>query len=173
MAGSMRAVVALGLLVAVCFPARGDDLCGPPLRYYAPWTCGPYLLPLAGPRPAPAAAPAATRPAPNFENINPLPKAPAKRAPAVSEARSQGGSYVAKKEPNQEICRVGFWNVTGRDVELIVDGQPRTLPRDRAITLELGRVFSWQMGAGQRQTVTVPDGRSVHEIVLRDPSQER
>ena len=65
-----------------------------------------------------------------------------------------------------ELCKVGFWNLTGRDVKVNVNGQDRVVPRDRAITLDLAREFTWKLD-GQAAQVQVPADKNAHEIVLR------
>jgi len=64
-------------------------------------------------------------------------------------------------------CKVGFWNITGEDVSLTIDGQERKLPKNRAVTLELGRTFVWQRSGRGPQTERVPEGENVFEVILR------
>lgn len=89
-----------------------------------------------------------------------------KKGPTVTESRSQGGVYAGGAN-SKDRCKVGFWNLTGRDVTLKVDGQQRLLPRDRAVTLELERAFVWQLDQGDRVTERVPDDQPFHEVILR------
>jgi hypothetical protein len=64
-------------------------------------------------------------------------------------------------------AKVGFWNITGADVTLTVDGQQRKLPKDRAVTLELGRTFVWQLDGRSPRLERVPDDQTVFEVILR------
>ena len=152
----------------------------PMLTYAYPATVRPaypQVVPLA---PAQAQTPLAVpRPAPPSQTVEPPASekkaetparpistpAPEKKAPQVVESRSMGGAGAA--EPAKDRCRVGFWNATGKEVTLTVDGKAHTLPRDRAVTLELDRQFVWQADQGPAQAVQVPGERSAHEIVLR------
>ncbi len=104
--------------------------------------------------PTPAAAPAPL--------VAPTPE---KRAPAVTESRFPGN---ATEPTTKARCRVGFWNLSGRDVTLTVDGQPRPLGKERALTLELPLRFVWQVDQTPARTEQVPTGQSTHEIVIRE-----
>jgi hypothetical protein len=89
-----------------------------------------------------------------------------KKKPVITESRSSGGDQTSAGNGSQR-CKVGFWNLTGRDVTLKVDGQQRLLPKDRAITLDLDRSFAWQIDQGQVTTERVPDEQVFHEVILR------
>jgi hypothetical protein len=95
--------------------------------------------------------------------LQPIPKktesrfyaGPGTSAPPVITTSTDGG------------VRVGFWNVTGRDVTLTVDGRPRLLPRNRSVTLDLSRRFTWHIDREAPRTEQVPADRPGLEIVLR------
>ena len=93
-----------------------------------------------------------------------------KRAPVITESRRADTTASASSDGR---CKVGFWNLTGRDVTVTVDGTPRPLPKDRAITLELGRSFRWQMDDGPARTESVPDSQTTHEVVLQTTTAGR
>lgn len=88
-----------------------------------------------------------------------------KKAPTIIESRSLGGSYA--QGSTKERCKVGFWNLTGRDVTLKVDGQLRMLAKDRAVTLELDRAFVWQIDQRDSVSERVPEEQPFHEVILR------
>jgi hypothetical protein len=88
-----------------------------------------------------------------------------KKGPIITESRSQSAAYAGGD--SRERCKVGFWNLTGRDVTLKVDGQERVLPKNRAITLTLERSFAWQIDQGDSVSEHVPEGQPFHEVVLR------
>jgi hypothetical protein len=113
-------------------------------------------LPLARPTPAP----------PSQSTEPPLNKGVANefKAPVIRTTHSQANVPAPLLK---DRCRVGFWNLTGRDVTLNVDGKAWTLPRDRATTLELDRQFIWQADAQSQRNVIVPDGQSTFEVVIR------
>lgn len=136
-----------------------------PVYVYAPGPCVPLMPPApATPRAVwalPYAAP------PSTTTAEPPMQSPAKKAPTVSESRSQGGSYTSTAPVADDICRVGFWNVAGKDLTLHLEGHVYVVPRDRAVTFEVPRRFVWQIEQHQAQTVHVPEGAKTHEVVLR------
>jgi hypothetical protein len=83
--------------------------------------------------------------------------------PSVTEQRSHSAKFASAKD---DRCRVGFWNITGREVTIVVNGQSRSLARNQSLTLELARTFNWQMD-GRQNSESVPDGQSTFDIVLR------
>lgn len=89
--------------------------------------------------------------------------------PVVVATRSLAGNASAPGvlPVPKERCRVGFWNLTGRDVTLVVDGKSHALARDRALTLDLNRMFVWQADARGPQSEQVAEDQSTHEVVVR------
>ena len=122
----------------------------------------PKVKALAEPVPAPP-TPAPTR-TPTTNEPPVLPK----QAPAIFESRTRGGLYPAQAtEAAPGRCKVGFWNITGRDLTLTINGQARTLPKDRAVTVELERNFVWQITGRDPHSERVPEEMSVFEVILR------
>jgi hypothetical protein len=130
-------------VTVICLPA-GSTL---PV-YGPPGAAGPKKL-YAIPKPAPASQ---TSEPPG----NPSPK------PIIREAQSTGGNYSGDK-----TCKVGFWNLSGRDMAIRVNGTSRSVPRDRAVILDLSREFVWRIEGREPERVVVPEGKSAHEVVLR------
>src|SRR5262249_35153469 len=98
-----------------------------PAIYYPAAPLSPY----AQPRPAP---PSGT-PEPPLQN-------PLQRSPKITESRYASREGEVAKEPPaapKEYCKVGFWNLTGKDVTLLVDGKSHSLRRNHAVTLDLSR----------------------------------
>lgn len=128
----------------------------PPCWGYAPMppAPGPTVTPLAKPLPAPA-------------STTPEPPLDPKRAPKISESRSYGGAGQVQADLPPGRCKVGFWNITGDDVTLTIDGQTRTLAKDRAVTMNLPRNFVWQFNGREAQAESVPEGQNVFEVILR------
>ena len=123
----------------------------------------PGMVPGPMPRQAPLAAPSAAPP-----SSGPIPSG---KGPAVSESRSFYESFSVQPpstdKPSADRCAVGFWNLTGRDVTLSVDGKPQIIPQGKSLKLQLGRQFVWQIGGHEAQTEKVPMENSGVEIVLR------
>jgi hypothetical protein len=62
---------------------------------------------------------------------------------------------------------VSFWNLTGRDVVLTVDGRAQTVPRGGKARLVLERRFVWQVDGREPRNEDVAAGAAGLEIVLR------
>src|SRR5262249_28260168 len=144
-----------------------------PSTYYY-WAAPTYACVPAGPAvysPMPAYTPyAQPRPAPPSGTPEPPLQKTDKRGPKITESRYADEKKVLTQSspaPAPGQCRVGFWNLTGRDVTLTIDGQTHTVKRNRALTLDLSREFEWRMNEGETRTERVPADRVTHEIVLR------
>src|SRR5437773_416563 len=83
------------------------------------------------------------------------------KAATVTDSRSMGGADVQAGAPG-ERCKVGLWNLTGRDVTIRIDGQTRVLAKDRAVTLDLDRAFVWQLDQGETVSERVPEAQPFH-----------
>ena len=82
-------------------------------------------------------------------------------APVVVTARSQTAA-------RRELVRVGFWNLSGRDVRLTIEGKTWMLPRDRAITLDVERSFAWQIDQRTQRVERIADAETTYEVVIRE-----
>ena len=153
-----------------------------PVYYCVPAT--PYrVVPLAptvsdtGARKSPFAQP---RSAPAFKTDEPpLDKRDVfKIAPKVTETRSSkfGGQREKIRDAGESSparYRVGFWNVSGRDISLTVEGTARVLPRNRSITLLVPRDFTWSVDEQAAQSDQVPAGEATHEVIIRSDAPSR
>jgi hypothetical protein len=142
----------------------GPVYCGPAYAYYPVYPVYAYV-PLAVPSPAPPSRQQSPPANPATRKDAAPTGDPLKKGPTITESRSLGGA-IAKGSGQR--CKVGFWNLTGRDVTLKIDGQTRQLPRDRAVTLEIGRAFVYQVDQGQSVTESVPEEELFHEVILRE-----
>ncbi len=129
----------------------------------------PMVLPVPNAGPAQRLAiPTAAPPSPTAEP--PLQKKTSgdPRMPVISTSHSLPSDFVAGAVPlSKERCRVGFWNLSGRDVTLNVDGKAWTLAKDRSITLDLDRQFSWQIVGQALHVERVADAQPAHEVLIR------
>jgi hypothetical protein len=163
MAGPWRilvGVVAVSLGVASSSQAQGfGGGCGwyapPAVSYYYPAPVYYYYprviaIPDAPPTPAPPSSNAKT----------------ASERPVIITTR--GLATDAAGTAAKVRLKIGFWNLTGRDITLTVAGQVRTLAKNRAVTLELEREFSWQIDRLPAHLERVPEGQAVHEVVIRE-----
>ena len=139
--------------------------------------CIPFAMPLApssniparpvGPalaKPTPAPPSGSVEPPREPSREPPLPKV--REAPKIIESRSHSDTSMDGAPPVGR-CRVGFWNITGRDVTLTIDGQARKIAKDHALTLELSRSFVWQLDGRPPQTERVSVEQTVYEVILR------
>src|SRR5262245_6787934 len=115
--------------------------------------------------PSPSPAPLSPTPVPRLPTTTEPPTSQ-KRAPTVFEARS-GARTAQAAEVSQDRCKVGFWNVTGQDVTLTIDGKSRMLAKDRAVTVNIGREFTWQITGREPRQERVPQETKVFEVILR------
>jgi hypothetical protein len=122
-----------------------------PYYYYCP--SAPLVIPVPDARPTPAP--------PSQTKEPPMQKATSDALPPVILATH--ASPVGK-----DRCRVGFWNLTGRDVTLTIDGKARTLPKNQEVTLELASQFAWQIDQQAQHIERVPTGQGVFEVVIRE-----
>jgi hypothetical protein len=165
----------------VCTPSAPIVVCVPvlamgpaPLPASVPLGGPPRGLPnYARPTPAPPSSSPAT-PAPPLA----APEAPRSPAPAsprrssdVRESRSYYDAYPGSpresSKPAGDRCAVGFWNLTGRDLTIKIDGQARSLAQGKNIQVDAGRQFIWQIEGRDPQHENVASGESALEIVIR------
>jgi hypothetical protein len=140
------------------------------VSYYAPvWPGYPAEEAVVCPPVVSVAAPAWAIPTAAPPSQTPEPPVRRSGGPTVTESLNGavGPKSVEVGAGSAGTCRVGFWNLTGRDITLTVDGQARLLPRDRGLTLTLGRQFVWQVDQRTPQSEDIPDGHCTLEIVLR------
>ncbi|MBV9123034.1 MAG: hypothetical protein JO112_06740, partial [Planctomycetes bacterium] len=91
--------------------------------------------------------------------------------PAVSESNSFFDAYpVVRREsdkPPGDRCQVGFWNLSGQDVTLKVDGQSHLLAQGKNLRLDLGREFVWRVNDREAQSQQVPSAEAALDIIIR------
>jgi hypothetical protein len=143
------------------------------VSYYAPaWQVYAVPAPVVCPPTVTVSVPAGPlyavpTPAPPSQTFEP-PPAKTGAGPVVTEARAGTAlKTVAAGGAGNDRVRVGFWNVSGRDLTLTIDGQQHVLPRNRSITLNLGRQFTWRIDQRAPQSENIAEGNSTMEIVLR------
>lgn len=118
----------------------------------------PDASPFARPTPAP---PSSTKEPPLQKMSQKTPDDP--RMPVIITAHA--GTVATKPA---ERCKVGFWNLSGRDVVLTIDGKAMKLAKDRAVTLDLDREFVWQVEGQPQHVERVLPTLATHEVVIRE-----
>jgi hypothetical protein len=157
-------VVACVRVVPVC----------PAPAYLAPVTQVPRMdQTFARPTAAPPSSTTET-PAPPLA-VPQAPKSPAPPSPTrssdVRESRSYYDAYAGSPrdstKPAGDRCTIGFWNLTGGNLTIKVDGQARSLPQGKNLQVEAGRQFIWQVEGRDPQRESIAAGESALEIVIR------
>jgi hypothetical protein len=64
--------------------------------------------------------------------------------------------------------RIGFFNHTNRDLDLVIEGRPVTLPRKSYIHAEVPATFSWRHSDNPAQPTTVPAGSPGLDVLFRE-----
>jgi hypothetical protein len=132
----------------------------------------PYAAPTAAP---PSTGPSAGAPArqavPTPAAPSSPPAAPPGQSPAVKESSSFYDATVSRpREPDPALTdriRAGFWNLSGREVTLKVEGRNYILAPQQNLRLDVSRRFVWREGDNKPQIEQVPTAYPSVEIVLR------
>ena len=151
----------------------------------------PFALPapLAAPSPYAVPAPPVPPPAPPWNYAEPRPAPPSgtgepPRAPDLMpragvntqesrkvEEKFYDSYFVAggTQAPGPDRCVVTFWNLSGQDLRLTVDGSLRPVPSGQKVRLELNREFRWGVAGREAVGQQVPAAETGVEIVIRRP----
>lgn len=152
-------------LVSAIEAFAGGPGCWPPIYPIYSWPVPTYVYP-GGVRVIPLVNSCETVPPPPMPPQSkepPLQKQPqGLKPPRIDSTRSLSGA------DNKEQCSVGFWNLTGRDVTLTIDGKSVMMAKNRKITVELNRQFDWQADNGMQRMERVPVGQTTFEVVVRE-----
>jgi hypothetical protein len=115
-----------------------------------------------------------TPPPPTAPKLPALPPPPGMPQAAVQESHSSTNTFDMYSvppdkgiKPTADRCSVGFWNLTGKELTLKIDGQTRTVAAGKSLTLDLARQFVWQVMGREAQNSTVPTADLGVEIVIR------
>jgi len=137
--------------------SRNTSYYSAPVYYY-------YCPPDVRVVPVPDARPGYATPTPAPPSGEPPLGASDSRLPKITTTRSLDSALSSTKDR----CRVGFWNLSGHDVMVTVEGKAWSLPKNQVLRFDIERQFTWQV-AGQSQHVErVPDGQGVHEVIIRE-----
>ncbi|HEV3204065.1 MAG TPA: hypothetical protein VGY77_06775, partial [Gemmataceae bacterium] len=96
---------------------------------------------------------------------------PSEAGAGVTEAKSFYDAYVAAivgaTPPARRKVKIGFWNLSPRDLTLTVEGQVHLLKKGGSLKLELERQFVWKVGEHKPQMEQVPNQVPGLELVIR------
>jgi hypothetical protein len=124
----------------------------------------------------PKTEPAKTEPAKTELTIPPivLPQLPppggvseSKYRPATTDRPSVAVLPVDGTPPAGAKRKVGFYNYTGLDLELKVEGTAVTLPAKSYVTADVPTKFTWRVGTAADETTTIPADSAGVEVVLK------
>ncbi len=140
----------------VCAPVVFGPFCGP----------GSVLIPRGTPYAIPRPAPPSDTPVVP-ERLRPKPSRPPRvtESPYPSDEKSRPRN--ASRKSRRDRCRIGFWNVSNRDLTVQVNGRARRLARGRGMTLRLKRQFVWRIVGSTPHEESVPADKATMEIVIR------
>ena len=135
-----------------------------PYMYCPPYASpSPMVIPVPDARPTPA-PPSQTGEPPLQKKASYDP-----RMPVIVTSHASGGNYSTGSTPlAKDRCRIGFWNLTGRDITLTVDGKSWKLAKDRALTLDLPHQFTWQADGRLQHVERIAEGQTSQEIAIRE-----
>jgi hypothetical protein len=131
----------------------------------APQVAVPTPIPTPTPYCPPAATPVPT--APIYAPATPAPPSEipsTQKAPEVQESRFLS---LTANAANSGLCTITFWNWSGRDQTLRIDGQTRLLPSGKGLTLDLPRQFVWQVGSQQARVERIGARETVREFAIQ------
>jgi hypothetical protein len=74
----------------------------------------------------------------------------------------------ASGAPTTATRKVGFFNHTGTDLELVIEGKAVKLPKKTYLHAEVPPTFTWKHGTGSPESATVPPGAAGLDVVFRD-----
>lgn len=113
----------------------------------------------------PTAAPSSPGPGVLSSNEPPLAK-PQSKGPTIYQNRTFSG-VPQLTEARTNTCKVSFWNLSGLDVTLNIGERTHSIPRDRAVILDLDRHFTWRTNFHNPKTEDVSDDLNHFEVMIR------
>ena len=85
-----------------------------------------------------------------------------------ADARFYDSYFVGGAAPAAaDRCAVIFWNLSGRNLELTVGGQVRSVPSGKNLRLDLAREFDWTVAGRDVERQKVPPQEAGVELVIR------
>jgi hypothetical protein len=90
-----------------------------------------------------------------------------KYRPATADRPEIAVLPVDGAPPAGATRKVGFYNYTGRDLELKIGSNPVALPARSYFTAEVPVKFTWQVGSSAEETTTIPADSAGVEVVLK------
>jgi len=70
--------------------------------------------------------------------------------------------------PASSLRKIGFFNHTGRDIQLVIEGKAVTLPKKSYLQAELPVKFTWKHSDRPAETATVPDDAAGLDVLFKE-----
>jgi hypothetical protein len=100
-------------------------------------------------------------------------KGPSGVIPSTSRSSPLTGAvkvqvFAAAGSVSGQLRKVGFFNHTNRDLELVIAGKAVKLPKKSYLTAELPVKFTWKHSGGAAETATVPEGAAGLDLLFQE-----
>jgi hypothetical protein len=133
----------------------------------------------------PAVKPMPKKPANSDDTLPPLvlppegPGGPSGVVPPVGDASTSRSSPLTAGPKVQvftvsggpvsgQLRKVGFFNHTDRDIDLVIVGRAVKLPRKTYLHAQLPPTFQWKQGDRKAETATVPESAAGLDVLFRE-----
>ena len=63
--------------------------------------------------------------------------------------------------------KIGFYNYSDRDLNLVIDGTTMTLPSKNSLSVSVGKTFTWRVGTAPDETTIIANDSAGWEIVIK------
>jgi hypothetical protein len=99
----------------------------------------------------------------------PTPAPPSSLEPPMGKGDPRLPKIITKSpDVAKERCRVGFWNMAGRDLSVTIEGKAFALRKNQVLTFDMDRQFTWQVAGKTPQIQRVPEGQAAFEVLIRE-----
>ncbi|MFO0801504.1 MAG: hypothetical protein U0791_00080 [Gemmataceae bacterium] len=93
--------------------------------------------------------------------------------PTVSKSSPLGGAikvqvFAAAGTATGTLRKVGFFNHTDRDLDLVIEGQQVKLPKKSYLNAQLPVKFTWKATGNDANATTVPDGAAGVDVLFKE-----
>jgi hypothetical protein len=93
--------------------------------------------------------------------------------PTVSKSSPLGGAiqvqvFTAAGTATGTLRKVGFFNHTARDLDLVIEGKAVKLPKKSYLNANLPAKFTWKAAGNDANATTVPDGAAGVDVLFKE-----
>ena len=105
---------------------------------------------------------------PKYATPTPAPPSSTSEPPLGANDPRMPKIVVKSADAKKDRCRVGFWNLAGRDLSVTIEGKAYSLPKNQVLTFDMDRQFTWQVAGKTPQIQRVPDSQPAYEVLIRE-----